>query len=214
MSRVATPTRVTAALAAVLLAILCLGAKVSRIQPPEPAPPLLRVNGGRVAVIVGGSVEIALELVEARERVRFLKERGADAGGDPFAPDPLGRYKFTTFRLDLKNGSSSEVSLHPASMRAVADATPYFPLEYTAAYEHFVSRRRFDPPLFESISRGAFFENIVVPPGGTASGLIAFRNLPERFKKFQILGANVMIGTEGRSFLIPYRVVQEKVPKK
>jgi len=199
---------------AVLLAACCLGAKVSRILPPEEMAPPLRVDGDRVAVIVGGGLEISLELLEAAERVAFLKERQADAGGDPFAPHPTGLFRFTTFRLDLANRTRHEVNLHPANLRAVTDATPHFPLEYTAAYEHFISRRRFDEALFEAVSRGAFFDNVVVKPGGRASGLIAFRNLPERFKKFQILGSNVLIGTEGRSFVIPYRVVQEKVPRK
>jgi len=212
MSRTSAPTRSTAALLpALLLAVCCLGAKVSRLVPPEPVAPL-SVSGKRVSVPAGG-LDIAFEVLEAPERVRFLEECGAGVGQDPFAPDPGGRFRFATFRFDLANRTREEVTLHPAGVLAIVDDTPHFPLEYTAAYEHFVSRRRLDPALLESLQKCVFLETIVLPAGGRTSGLLAFRDLPERFKKFRIAGGNILVGAESRSFMIPFGVKQEKAGK-
>ncbi len=206
------PPKVSARLAIALAAAsLCLGAKVSRILPPPPQG-ALKVEGARVSLPLGG-LEVSLTLLDAAQRAVFLSERAAGGGTDPFRSEPGGRYRFTTFRLDLVNRTPHEVNLHPASVRAVADDIPYFPLEYTAAYEHFVSERRLDPALLDSLLAATFVETIVVPAGGRATGLLVFRDLPERFKRFAILGGNVLVGSEGRSFLIPFAVVQEKLRK-
>jgi hypothetical protein len=54
-------------------------------------------------------------------------------------------------------------------------------------------------------------EPVVLPPGGGISRLVAFQDLPQRFKSFQILCDSLLIGTENRSFVVPFGVVQEKV---
>lgn len=198
--------------AAAAVAALCLGAKVSRIVPP-PAQPPISVSGGRVTVAVGG-LDVSFELLDEEERLRYLRERGAEIGTDPFASDPTGRYQFTTFRFDLVNRTPHEVNLHPASLRAVTDQEPHFPLEYTAAYEHFVSRRRLEPWVVETLGKAALFETLVIPAGGKAGGLLVYRDLPERFKRFQIQGVSVLVGAESKSFAVPFGVIKVKAPPK
>ncbi len=199
-------------LAALLLGLSCLGAKQSRIVPPEAQPPV-RVEGNRVAVQVKG-VEIALELLDSPARLRFLRQRQVVDVADPFAPDPRGRYRFTTFRLDLINRSAHEVNLHPSSLQAYADVIPQFPMEYTAYYQHFVSRLRLDPAVLERLERAAVMNNIVVPPGGRMSALLAFQDLPQQFKRFRVSCSSILVGAESHTFTVPFDVVQEKVKKR
>lgn len=191
------------------MAVLCSGAKVSRIVPPPDQAPL-RVEGSRISLQIG-EVGIGIEHLEGAARLRYLREHKATERDDPFASDPGGRYRFTTFRLDLVNRSKEEVNLNPASLRVIVDAIPYFALEYTTYYEHFVSRRHLDPKIIDDLARGAYVEPVVLPPGGRISRLVAFQDLPERFKSFQILCDSILVGTENKSFVVPFGVVQEKV---
>jgi hypothetical protein len=191
------------------VAVLCTAAKVSHIVPPPDQAPL-RVEGDRISLQIGG-VGVGIEHLEGAARLRYLREHKVTERDDPFASDPGGRYRFTTFRLDLINRSKEEVNLNPASLRVVVDAIPYFALEYTTYYEHFVSRRRLDPKIIDDLARGVYVEPVVLPPGGGISRLVAFQDLPQRFKSFQILCDSILVGTENKSFVVPFGVVQEKV---
>jgi hypothetical protein len=195
----------------VFVTLSCMGAKRSRIVPPQAEPPV-SVRGERVSVNVGG-LGIGLEILDATDRTRFLEKRQAAMGTDPFADDPRGRYRFVTFRLDLVNNGEEDVNVHPSNLLAYADATPHYPMEYTAFYEHFVSKLRLDQRVLEELEGAVIMANIEVPPGGRASALLVYRGLPERFKRFKILCSSILVGAESRTFVVPFGVIQEKIPK-
>jgi hypothetical protein len=205
---------------ALLAAAVCLGARVSRLVPPEEFSPPVSANDLRVAATLAGA-EIGFEPVDAAQRAAFLKERGAWDGPDLFGRDaraaveagvhPIDVKQFLVFRVDLTNRSKEEVHLHPANLRCLVDDTPYFAMEYTAYYSHFVSHRRLDEKAMERAKRGFFMEQVTLPPGKTVRRLVAFQDVPGRFKRFHIQVASLLVGTESQSALVPFGVVRDKV---
>ncbi len=195
-----------------VLVLSCAGAKRSRVVPPQPDSPG-SARSGRVAVQVDG-LEVGFEVLDGPGRLKFLKEKRVNVGADPFAEDPKRSYRFVTFKLDLKNGTKEDVNLHPTNLRAIADVIPHFAMEYTGYYEHFISRLRLDPRVLEDLEGAVIMGNLEVPPGSRASGLIVFRGLPDQFKRFKISCASILVGSESRTFSVPFDVIQEKAPRK
>lgn len=104
---------------------------------------------------------------------------------------------FVIISMTIENRSASKAIYKP-NYTALANAVDYLkPLDYTDLYE-------FGGEAVDSI-KGRFYDlDAMIPPGGSATGLLIFTPLSKDAKKAAVEVREFYVGTETMTFTLPF----------
>lgn len=166
---------------------------------------------GTTWVASGTGWTVWLRPVDDVERQNFI-ERTTGVRIDPFAAGAGREPRYLSWLLVIRNESDQPFQFNPGLcwMRPNKDVELQRPLDYEKlSFDYRVAGGEL-PPAYQT-ARAAVFERAVrVSPGETVSGLLIYRQLSEKVKRFSIEVPFTLSTGYGTGFTVSYRAITKK----
>lgn len=154
---------------------------------PEPTYDGASPYDGSAWTVDTDSVRIRLEPLDDAGRLAFLRAR-TGATGDPFAAVPGSEGGFVTFRIALENRSRGLLVFESQACRMASRAEDArSPLDLPTIESAYRMIDRELPEVFQTIRPLIFDGTLFLEAGKSAEGLLAYRPIPGKPKRFWIV---------------------------
>ncbi len=175
------------------------------------APPL----DGQVWKVEAEGFTARLAMLDDASRQRYLRER-AGSSIDPFAAAAReGPPAFLTFLLDLENRGGGNLYFQPLMcpiMTPKGDIRN--PLDLPSIQTVYEMLDQKMPPAYAAVGKALFADQVVLPPGGSASGLLVYRTADLKTRTLRLEVRATTSSGETLQFQVPYRFAKAKEERK
>ncbi len=176
---------------ALLLASALASLQAGRADKPAPVfvpdPPAEQpgVVEGETWTFDGGDYTVRVQRLDDAARLDYITDR-TGIRLDPFAPRPDRPRSYPTFLVQLRNLGSGTLSLHPQNCWLVAGVVPDYPLDVPTIESSYAMLEQPMPPAFRNLDKVLLDGEKVVGTGQQVSGLLVYRPLKPRVKRFRV----------------------------
>jgi hypothetical protein len=128
---------------------------------------------------------LRLERLDDATRQAFIR-RTTGSATDPFATRPDRPGGYVSFLVELENHGEGSVSLNPQNCWLVDGRIPQYPLDLPTLQSSYEVLEQELPAAYRTAARALLDGEVVVEPGQRAAGLLVYRPLRERTKRFRV----------------------------